>query len=402
MVDAGPASVVVADVNGDGKLDIITANLVGNSVSVLPGNGDGTFKTVQNSPFGVDSQPRSVAVADVNGDGVPDIVTANYGGSSGGSVSVLSGNGNGTFRLPRFFDEGSSPVSVLVADVNGGGKPDIITDYEVFNPQSTNILLRQGVRALFGNGDGSFTRSTTIFETTFITSLSAFLSQFSPGVLSPSFNDVVALLSGLSLPGSQSFLTVAAVPGVTSMSATTMPVLMSSPAPPTEPGSRGVFDRLPPDPGAQPERLDLPTERDILAGMDVAGSLLRRTRPQANLVPQPGDVGAVSEFVPGTPDDGAGRKRLADGAEGQEKIDVTPYLISPVEDTLLGPPPTPKAVPPPGLTWAYSLAFEALWQRWQDEDVAQVREDLVLALVLVGGFLLERRSPEERKPGPKR
>ena len=156
---------------------------------------------------------------------------------------------------------------------------------------------------------------------------------------------------------------------------------------------------MPPDPSAQPERLDLPTERDILAGMEVAESLLRRTRPQANLVPQPGEVGAYVEYRPGDTENGAGRKRLADGAEGQEKIDVTPYLISPVEDTLLGPPPAPKTEPPPGLTWAYSLAFEALWQSWQGEDVAQVREDLALALALVGGFLLERRSPEEPKQG---
>jgi hypothetical protein len=180
---------------------------------------------------------------------------------------------------------------------------------------------------------------------------------------------------------------------------------------------RWDFDRLPPDPAAQPERLDLPTERDILAGMDVAGSLLTRTRPQANLVPQPG-VGANVEYVPGDAEDGAKRTgRLRRSAPG-EMIDVAPYLISPVEDTLLGPPPAHRTVPPPGLTWAYSLAFEVLWQSWQGEDEAQItgdsrdstvwpsdqlrKEDVVLALAFAGVILLERRSAEERKPGPKR
>ncbi len=74
----------VADVNGDGRLDVLTANFYSNDVSILLGNGDGTFRAQQRFAVGVG--PSSVAVADVNGDGRLDVVTAN-GGSH--DVSVL-------------------------------------------------------------------------------------------------------------------------------------------------------------------------------------------------------------------------------------------------------------------------------------------------------------------------
>src|SRR5438874_2283208 len=84
-----PTSVAVADVNGDGKPDLVVANGGGDSVSVLLGNGNGAFQNAQN--FAVGLYPNSVAVADVNGDGKPDLVVANRGSNS---VSVLLGNGN--------------------------------------------------------------------------------------------------------------------------------------------------------------------------------------------------------------------------------------------------------------------------------------------------------------------
>ncbi len=142
-------SVAVADVNGDGKPDIVVANWCSNggcksgTVSVLLGNGDGTFQTAVTYGTG-GIYADSVAVADVNGDGKLDIVAGNYGNNN---VAVLLGNGDGTFQAAMTYDSGgSNPYSVAVADVNGDGKPDIV----VANHGSSNV----GV--LLGNGDGTF------------------------------------------------------------------------------------------------------------------------------------------------------------------------------------------------------------------------------------------------------
>src|SRR5437667_69750 len=87
-----PTSVAVADFNGDGKPDLAVANYFSNSVSLLFGNGDGTFLAAQN--IGPMYGPTWVAVADFNGDGRPDLAVATVFGSS----SVLLGNGDGTFQ----------------------------------------------------------------------------------------------------------------------------------------------------------------------------------------------------------------------------------------------------------------------------------------------------------------
>src|SRR5439155_1239735 len=89
---AHPSSVAVDDFNEDGKPDLVVANSLGDTVSVLLGNGDGTFRPAANYAVGTD--PRSVAVGDFNGDGKPDLAVANTGSST---ISVLLGNGDGTF-----------------------------------------------------------------------------------------------------------------------------------------------------------------------------------------------------------------------------------------------------------------------------------------------------------------
>ena len=193
-VGSGPWSVAVGDFNGDSRQDLVTADADSSnnsvSVSVLLGNGDGTFQNAVN--FTVGHGPHSVAVGDFNGDGLEDLATANSGSSngsvllgsgtgsfnpalnfatglfpssvavgdfnhdnrldlalgyfSGSNVSVMLGNGDGTFQAAVNFPTGSEPSSVAVGDFNGDGKPDLATA----NVGNANVSV------LLGNGDGTF------------------------------------------------------------------------------------------------------------------------------------------------------------------------------------------------------------------------------------------------------
>src|SRR5207253_6356815 len=118
-----PQSVSVGDFNGDGRPDVAVANHNSSNVSVLLGNGNGTFQAAVN--YGVGTLPYSVSVGDFNGDGKPDLAVANYGSNN---LSVLLGNGNGTFQAKVNYGSGGAgtgPISVTVGDFNGDGKPDL-------------------------------------------------------------------------------------------------------------------------------------------------------------------------------------------------------------------------------------------------------------------------------------
>jgi hypothetical protein len=141
-----PLSVAVGDFNGDGIPDLVTADAVGNAVTVLLGNGDGTFTT--GSTFVVGSFPYSVAVGDFNGDGIPDLAVANVNDNT---VSVLLGNGDGTFTTKSTPAAGGHPLSVVVGDFNGDGIPDLATANNTGNT----------ITVLLGNGDGTFTLKST-------------------------------------------------------------------------------------------------------------------------------------------------------------------------------------------------------------------------------------------------
>jgi len=146
---SGPYSVAVGDFNGDGKPDLAVANNNNGSAgtaSVLLGNGDGTFQAAVNYSAG--SGPYSVAVGDFNGDGKPDLAVANNGGGSNSNVSVLLGNGDGSFQAAVTHPAGNALISVAVGDFNGDGNTDLVVANGTSNPGTVSVLL--------GNGDGSF------------------------------------------------------------------------------------------------------------------------------------------------------------------------------------------------------------------------------------------------------
>ena len=145
--NGGGGLVAVADVDNDGTPDLIVPNYTDGTVSVFLGNANGTFQPARTSATG--PSPYLLAVGDFNGDGKLDIVTANN--TVGGSMNLLLGNGDGTFQPPRTIATGTTPDSMVVGDVNGDGKLDI-----VLGRPSWNYPEQYDVSVLLGNGDGTF------------------------------------------------------------------------------------------------------------------------------------------------------------------------------------------------------------------------------------------------------
>jgi hypothetical protein len=135
-----PTAVWHADFNADGKLDLAVVNLLGDSVSILLGNGDGTFGGA--TDFAAGTSPDAVAAADFNGDGNLDLAVAN---NIGETASVLLGNGDGTFQAATAYAVGQFPGGIAIGDFNRDGKLDLaVTNFN----NTVSILL--------GNGDGTF------------------------------------------------------------------------------------------------------------------------------------------------------------------------------------------------------------------------------------------------------
>jgi hypothetical protein len=136
-VGTQPYFIAAADLNGDGKLDIVVCDqyVTKDNVQVALGNGDGTFKTA--TAYTAGQYDQAFAIADFNGDGVPDIALANSGDDASGSIILLLGKGDGTFKAGPTLAAGSVPYAIVQADFNGDGKPDLA----IGNVQGDNITV---------------------------------------------------------------------------------------------------------------------------------------------------------------------------------------------------------------------------------------------------------------------
>ncbi len=148
-----PVALAAGDFNGDGRLDLAVADLNDNNISLLFGNGDGTFQAPQEFPSGEFHHPTSFVVGDFNGDGRLDLAVGEVGdlvqgGTDPPDIIVLMGNGNGTFQAPERLvpANGEGNGELVAGDFNGDGRLDL-----AFSSLGTNA-----VSVLLGNGDGTF------------------------------------------------------------------------------------------------------------------------------------------------------------------------------------------------------------------------------------------------------
>lgn len=142
-----PRNVVANDVDGDGAIDLVWANDF--TASVMLGNGNGTFKARTN--YGIESGGTAVQVADFNGDGIKDLAVASDGTSA---VSILLGNGNGTFKARATYST-TRTKEVVVADFNNDGVLDLGVS------EDSNSGPFDAISVLIGNGDGTFKAKRT-------------------------------------------------------------------------------------------------------------------------------------------------------------------------------------------------------------------------------------------------
>ena len=147
-VGSGSEYVIAADVNGDGHPDLITADYANNTLTVLTNDGTGNFPNL--TTYTVGTNPVCVAAADINGDGKVDLVCANY---TSKSLTVLTNNGHGVFGSNATINLSGKPTSLALQDLNNDGKPDLVV---------TVSALVSDIQVFTNNGSGGFGSNTTI------------------------------------------------------------------------------------------------------------------------------------------------------------------------------------------------------------------------------------------------
>lgn len=146
-----PVAIASADLNGDSHADLVVVNQADNTISVLLGNGDGTFTSALNSPLATGQAPTAVTIADFNGDSLPDIAVTD---PQTDSVSVYLGLSQGLFAPAFELPVGTNPTAILAASLSGASLPDVaITD----NPSGTagQVTVILSPASLFANLSGS-------------------------------------------------------------------------------------------------------------------------------------------------------------------------------------------------------------------------------------------------------
>ncbi len=148
-VGNGPWDAAVGDFNGDGKVDLAVVNENDNTVSVLIGNGDGTFTAAPSGPIAVGVLPTAITVSDINHDGNLDLVVSNR---NDGTVTILVGNGDGSFAASNGspLTIGFAPGAIVSCDLNGDGIPDLA----VADPDNYDVGI------FLGHGDGTFSQAS--------------------------------------------------------------------------------------------------------------------------------------------------------------------------------------------------------------------------------------------------
>jgi hypothetical protein len=137
------AGIAAGDFNKDGNLDLAAANFGSNSVSLLRNKGKAFFYDDQEKDLAAGTNPAGIACADFNGDGIPDLVVANWGSNS---ISVFLGKGDGSFNARQDFPTGRNPLMIAVSDFSRDGHLDV----------AVTSIADEKVSILLGRGDGTF------------------------------------------------------------------------------------------------------------------------------------------------------------------------------------------------------------------------------------------------------
>jgi hypothetical protein len=185
-VGSEPVALAAGTINSDSHLDLAVVNQNANTVSILLNNGSGGFTLT--STLSVGTAPSAIALADFDEDGVADLAVANRDNDN---VTLYLGNGDGTFATGTTITVGDAPASIAVGDLNGDGHKDLI----VANRDSDNVSIRLGV------GDGTFTSPTTSEVTVGDAPLSVIVGLFNDDshldvAVANSLDDTVMVMPG--------------------------------------------------------------------------------------------------------------------------------------------------------------------------------------------------------------